>query len=417
MLKVSTDQAKPKMVLASSIVDPEHPEHILLKSGFELDGDIISRLRSLKIRTIWIKYPGLDFLDDTIDPELIKQQQELYSTLKDDFTQAQEQGLKKIDYNQYTMYMNDLFNRILRDKDITGAFVSELQGIDNDIFLHCTRVASMAILTGIRLESHIVKSRPTVPASLAMNLIPLGVGCLLHDIGKIEMSDEMRNFHITGLDMGSKEWQTHTETGFEMIANGLDATAGQVIINHHQHYDGSGFPKRVTLSGSNEPNLALEGDAIHIFCRIACIANRFDGFRFLPDGTVAPTIVALKRLQNENYVKWFDPLVFKAFITAMPPFNLGEQLTLNNGQDVVVIELNETEPCKPIVRPIDMSMASDPEALASTETSTMNNEEGQEQGENKKSPEPDTPSDINLAARSDLHIAKCGDYDITPYLY
>jgi HD-GYP domain-containing protein (c-di-GMP phosphodiesterase class II) len=173
----------------------------------------------------------------------------------------------------------------------------------------------------------------------------------------------------------------------------LDATAGQIIINHHQHFDGSGFPNRRAKPGQTEPTMALSGENIHIFCRIATMVDRFDGFRYLPDGSVAPTVVALKRLRNAGYAGWFDPYVYEAFLSATPAFCIGEQVMLNTGQHAAVVEFNEGAPCRPVVRPIDLKEATNPEANA------------------KELP------DIDLSKRTDLFIAKQGDFDVSSFLH
>ncbi len=49
MLRVPIEQAKPGMILARSIADPEKPDHTLLKGNFKLDNERIKRLRSLRL--------------------------------------------------------------------------------------------------------------------------------------------------------------------------------------------------------------------------------------------------------------------------------------------------------------------------------------------------------------------------------
>ncbi|MCK4627904.1 MAG: HD domain-containing protein [Sedimentisphaerales bacterium] len=411
MLRVPIEQASAGMVLARSVADPKKPEHILLKAGFELDEDHIKRLRLLHAYSIWVLYPGLDFLDELLDPELLRKQQGLYKSLKEQFADVQEQGLTKIDYNSYTSQMSSLFRQLLQAKNPSSLFVTELQGESDDIFLHGTTVASLAMLIGLRLEAYLVRTRPNLPTSVASDLTQLGVGCLLHDMGKLNLPDEIKNFHITAQNMGEPLWQQHTEIGFEMIRSGLDPIAGQVVLNHHQHFDGSGFPIRKAIPGSDEPVLPLEGEEIHIFCRIACIADRFDGFRHLPDGRIAPNIVALKRMKNPGYSKWFDPIIYEAFTAAMPAFAPGEQIVLNNGQTAVVTEVNEVEPCRPIVRPIDPEKAMNPDSKIKSDAKS------DAESNAKTDTAPDDIADINLASRRDLYIARVGDFDVTSYLH
>ncbi len=461
MLRVPIEQTKPGMILARSVADPTKPEHVLLKAGFELDEHHIARLRSFRIPRIWVNYPGLNFLDEMLDPELVSQQQSLYGSLKKQFNKVQQsnQGLDNIDYTKYVLQMRQFFQRLLAQKQTTSLFITELQGLSDDIFLHGTIVASMALLLGLRLENYLVRSRPNLSLTAATDLTYLGVGCLLHDVGKIFLPPELQNFTITASDMGSPLWQQHTEKGFEMIKAGLDPTAGQIIINHHQHYDGSGFPPRKALPGIDKPVVALKGSEIHVFCRIATLADRFEGFRHLPDNTVAPIVVALKRIQNPGYVKWFDPIIYKTFIESMPAFSPGEQVTLNNGQHVVVTEINENAPCRPVVRPVDINLAincppSPVQSQQNTQKPPVNPPNNQQQNQqatrqdtppntqqlnqqeksdgttqssnnndkqadnDKSNPEENrTNEDINLAIHPELFIARVGNFDVTPYLY
>jgi len=397
MLKVPIEQARPGMILARSVPNPEKPNHTLLKSAYQLDEDLIARLRSLHIPCLWVRYPSLDFLDDVLDPETVRQQQDIYGSLKDQFSASQQISQAKVNYAVYIGQVSLLFQHLLDTRHQSSTFINELHGQADDVLLHGTTVAYLALLLGMRLDAYIIRQRPKVPPHLAMDLTPLGVGCLLHDIGKLQLPPEQRCFHLSAQNMGDPSWQEHTEAGFEMVQGGLDPTAAQVVFNHHQHYDGSGFPARTTQPGLSDQLVPLQGDQIHIFCRIAAIANRFDGFRKMPDGRNGPAIVALHRLHKPGYRKWFDPTVFDAFLQTVPPFAPGEMLELNNGQTAVVIETNEREPCRPLVRPIDPQRAQEPD---------------------QPPPEPDANQhDINLAIRSDLFVKKVDGYDVSDYLY
>ncbi len=399
MLRVPIEQAKEGMTLARSVPNPKKPQHSLLKANFKLDEETIKRLRSLRIYSIWVQYPDLDFLDEILDPELTKKQQELYGTLKDQFKAGQEISLANVDYSLYVQNVSQLFSRILTSQGKSSSFINELHGESNDIFLHGTTVAYLAMLIGMRLENYLIHERPRLPIHLATDLTQLGVGCLLHDIGKLNFPEELKNFRLTAQDRGEPEWQKHTEAGYEMVQGGLDPSAAQVVLNHHQHFDGSGFPPRKEVPGIAGEFAPLQGRDIHIFCRIAAIADRFENFLHLPDGTMAPTIVALKRLKNLGYAKWFDSQIMAAFQETVPPFALGEQVILNNGQTVVVTELNQKQLCRPTVKPID---------LAKAENIKKQKQEKEQQEE---------APDILLAIRNDLHIAKVGDFDVTNYLF
>ena len=384
------------MVLARSVPNPKAPRHILLKAGYQLDEESIDRLRSLHVYSIWIRYPSLDFLDELLDPELIQQQQELYAALKEQFTLNQEESGAKLDYSQYVSRIGNLFQRILCSDGKTSMLINELQGEANDIFQHCTTVAFLSLLIGMRLENYLIQERTHISTHLAVNLTSLGVGALLHDIGKLALPEELRAFHLTAQDRGDPIWQSHTEAGFDMIKDHLDPSAAKIALDHHQHFDGSGFPLRKAPTGFTEKLFPLQGKEIHIFCRIATLADRYENFRHLPNDCVAPAVVALHRIHNPGYTKWFDPVVFKAFIESVPPFAPGEQVVLNNNQQVVITELNEKFPYRPIVRPIDLSLA----AFQENSNPASVTEDG----------------DIDLSSRLDLQIAQVGNFEMAEYL-
>ncbi len=390
------------MTLARSVHNPQKPDHILLKAGFSLDDETILRMRELRIRSVWVKYPNLNFLDEILDPEIKDQNQKIYSTLKTQFSDAQELSLAKMDYSQYVQHMSNLFQHLLNNKTAVSGYLEDLQGESEDILYHGTVVAYLSMLVGIRLEAYLLKERPQLPAHLATNLTSLGVGALLHDVGKLSISKELREFHPTAQDMGTPQWQQHTEAGYEMVKGGLDPCAAQVVLNHHQNFDGSGYPPRKQRPECPTEKIPLKGSEIHVFCRIASVANCYENLRYMPDGTYAPSIVALKRLHKSGYAKWFDPTVYQAFLETVPPFSLGEMVTLSNGQPVVITEINDKEPCRPTVRPVD------PELAAQAEDKPVHASE-----DNAKTAE----NDINLMVQRDLFIAKAGDFDVKKYLY
>jgi len=394
MLKIPMSQARAPMVLARPVADPHKPESFLLKTGFQLDNEAVERLRSRDVVTAWVKYPSLDFLDEMIDRDIAQQQRDLYAALKNQLGKDENLAFAKHDYAKYVRLIRDISTRMSTIHRSSANFIIDLYDSAEDIFQHAALVASLALLLGLRLEPYLIRERPQLPTHLATDLTLLGLGCLLHDIGKLLLPEELRQFHMTAHNRGTPQWQTHTEVALEMMKGGLDPTAAQVVLNHHQHFDGSGFPKRKPLPGQTQPALTQSGLDIHLFCRIATVVDRFAGLRHLPDGSLAPTIVALKRMRNPGYVTWFDPVVYKAFMQLISAFAPGDQVTLSNGRQAVVVETSELEPCRPIVRAVDLDLAAPPN--------------------NTNTPE---EADINLATQTNLHISRAGDFDVTPYLY
>lgn len=88
---------------------------------------------------------------------------------------------------------------------------------------------------------------------------------LLHDIGKIGLSDDILKKGYWNLStMELEQYQTHSILGQEILM-GLDQLreVSLLIRSHHEHYDGSGYPDK------------LRGDMIPLGARILLIANDY----------------------------------------------------------------------------------------------------------------------------------------------
>lgn len=89
----------------------------------------------------------------------------------------------------------------------------------------------------------------------------------LHDIGKIAIPDSILN---KPGKLDADEWEvmkSHAQIGYDILASSdLDVLrAGATLAGgHHENWDGSGYPK------------GLVGEDIHIFARIASVADVFD---------------------------------------------------------------------------------------------------------------------------------------------
>ena len=103
---------------------------------------------------------------------------------------------------------------------------------DYGTFTHSANVASYAVLLGIALGY----SRE--------ELEQLAVGGLLHDLGKLEISDKILNKPGRLSDEEFREIRLHPTRGFVRVADRDDLSPGQLmmIYQHHERCDGSGYP-------------------------------------------------------------------------------------------------------------------------------------------------------------------------------
>jgi len=89
----------------------------------------------------------------------------------------------------------------------------------------------------------------------------------LHDIGKAGIPDVILNTNGKLVDDEFEIIKTHTTIGYEMLEGSelpIMQAAATIALQHHEHWDGSGYPH------------GLAGEEIHIYGRIACLADIYD---------------------------------------------------------------------------------------------------------------------------------------------
>jgi putative nucleotidyltransferase with HDIG domain len=128
-------------------------------------------------------------------------------------------------------------------------------------------------------------------------------GSLLHDVGKIGVSDSIL---LKPGKLSDEEWESmrkHPEIGYNMLrqVKFLQGPA-EIILAHHERWDGKGYPK------------GLHEDEISLGARIFSVVDTFDSMT-----SDRPYRKALTTLESMNEImrcsgSQFDPLVVEAFL-------------------------------------------------------------------------------------------------------
>ncbi len=118
---------------------------------------------------------------------------------------------------------------------------------------HCSRVRDYSVQIAKRLNL----STP--------DIYHLIYGSLLHDCGKIGVTEHILLFNGPLTEEKRRMMQRHSVMGFE-ITNKIEhlKTASFFIRQHHERWDGKGYPD------------GLAGAAIHVCARIIAVADTFD---------------------------------------------------------------------------------------------------------------------------------------------
>jgi HD-GYP domain-containing protein (c-di-GMP phosphodiesterase class II) len=191
---------------------------------------------------------------------------------------------------------------------------------------HALNVAVVALLIGRTLG--LVES----------DLMDLGVGALMHDVGKLDVPDRYRHAEENYTTAELNAYRDHVAKG---VAQGqrmtLAAGAMAVLAQHHEHADGSGFPLR------------LAGERLTLAARLVAIVNRYDNLCNPQSRTLAVTpheAVSLLFAQGRNR---YDSAVLNAFIRMMGVYPAGSLVQLTDDRYAMVVGVNSSRPLRPRV--------------------------------------------------------------------
>lgn len=171
------------------------------------------------------------------------------------------------------------------------------------------------------------------------DLMALGTGGMLHDIGKTRISPELLD-KPTKLDDDERDIvRRHATEGYKALAatGRLTNDVLDIVRCHHERADGNGYPSG--LFGDNVPDLA----------RIVAIADAYDSIIY-GYGDRAPTTPsdALRTLKTAASEEYGEDLV-EDFIRCLGAYPVGSLVQLNSGAIVMVIASNPKSRLKPKV--------------------------------------------------------------------
>jgi putative nucleotidyltransferase with HDIG domain len=170
------------------------------------------------------------------------------------------------------------------------------------------------------------------------DLLDLGVGALMHDIGKLDLPDRVRHREDHFTPAETRFYEEHVGHGVAQARRmGLTPGATLVIAQHHEHADGSGFP------------LKLNTDRMTALARIVALVNRYDN---LCNPNLAARALTPHEAVSLLFAQWrsrFDTAILGAFIKMMGVYPPGSTVQLTDDRYAMVVAVNSSRPLKPRV--------------------------------------------------------------------
>ncbi|HUJ17466.1 MAG TPA: HD domain-containing phosphohydrolase [Nitrospirota bacterium] len=170
------------------------------------------------------------------------------------------------------------------------ALVSAIDAREHEVGSHSLRVTEFALVIG---NAFGMRGR---------DLVDLYCGSLLHDIGKIGVPDAvlMKAGPLDPAELAAM--QKHPEIGYRIIGHiGYFSRAAEIIRCHHEHFDGSGYPR------------GLKGEEIPAGARVFAVADALDALTVTrPYHKAVPFDEAAEVITAASGTR-YDPAVIEAF--------------------------------------------------------------------------------------------------------
>lgn len=326
---------RPGMKLGKRIYNEEGL--VLLREHMELNMNLIRRLAEHGIDFLYIDDPRTD---DIVVPELLNEETRLAAmkSIRTHFRRMLDDSVKKKSFGfgmigkDFRSIMGLLIDDLSRNKDAM-IMLTDMQIMDHYLFQHSLNVCIYSTLLGMACGYD------------RDELMTLGLGALLHDIGKTRIDQAILLKPGRLSDEEFNEMKRHTELGYQMLKDepNIPLLAAHCAYQHHERLDGSGYPR------------GLKGTEIHEYGRWIGLVDAYDAMTTHRVYRSAMLPHQVMEILYASAGTLFDSRMIELFRDKIAIYPLGVTVSLNTGETGIVVDLNASSPHRPVVRVLENS--------------------------------------------------------------
>jgi HD-GYP domain-containing protein (c-di-GMP phosphodiesterase class II) len=322
MRKILVDKAKEGMILGRSLHN--YDGNMLLNAGIILKSSYINKFKELGIRELYVED---EISRDIVLNDVISEETRFEARINIKNAMESIRYGTSLDVKPVRDSVCRMIDELMDVSD-TMVNLQDLKSNDQYTFSHSVNVCVLSLITGISMNYSEDKLRE------------LGIGAMLHDVGKTRIPNEILNKPESLTKEEFDIVKKHTSYGYELLKKSaiLSTYASYIALTHHERYDGEGYP------------LGLRGEEIHEFARIVSIADVYDA--------LTSDRIYKKRVHINEAVEYligmgdhqFDYNIVRNFIEHITIYPPGTCVLLNTGEKAIVVDVNKRYPNRPIIR-------------------------------------------------------------------
>ncbi|NPV71890.1 MAG: HD-GYP domain-containing protein [Firmicutes bacterium] len=218
-----------------------------------------------------------------------------------------------------------LVNEVMARKEVIIGLI-DVKSLHDYTFAHSVQVALLAMVAGRMIHYN------------RQQLLELGVGALLHDVGKVQVPDHIwyRNGGLSPDELAVV--QSHPEIGYEYMRKArIGLLSAHIALQHHERWDGSGYPR------------GLKGEEVHKYARLCAVCDVFDAMTSDRAHKAAVHPYEVLAFLADNAGTLFDPKAVSALQAVVAPYPVATSVILSTGEVAVVKRINNHALERPVV--------------------------------------------------------------------
>jgi putative nucleotidyltransferase with HDIG domain len=267
---------------------------------------------------------GEEWLPEQVISRQVEAYEEAVNGIKELFEQVGKDG--KLDEDQVNSSFAPLSDQFVQERDVVSLLLT-LNNQDDYTYQHSVQVGMISYYIAKWLGQ--TKERAEIA----------GKAGYLHDIGKCRIDKDILTKPYKLTDAEYEEIKKHPIYGYELIkASKMSEAIAQAALQHHERFDGTGYPHQITGS---------EMLPISKIVAVADIYSAMISARVYQEKK--DLLYVLRELNRLSFGK-LDPKITQVFIRNMIPNFIGKRVLLTSGEIGFIRLTNPTDAFKPLVQ-------------------------------------------------------------------